>query len=105
MGDPVRPAEDPAVRHLPRLTFFAGLGLALSLPAAADEPAGPPPILKPAAPAAGQVRVRVPITGDPTTPYRVKAQIPRPKGKAGDPIEVVVGINTGARAVATTKMV
>lgn len=93
------------MRHLLRLTPPAA-GLLLALAAtAADEPAGPPPILKAATPPAGQVRVRVPITGDPQTPYRVRALIPRPKGKTGDPIEVVVGINTGARAIATTKMV
>jgi hypothetical protein len=93
------------VRHLPRLTTFAaGLAIALAV-SAADEPAGPPPILKPAAPPAGQVRVRIPITGDAATPYRIRAFVPRPKGATGEAIEIVVGINTGARAVATTKMV
>lgn len=93
------------MRHPIRLTTLAaGLGLALAA-TAADEPPGPPPYLKPATPPSGQVRVRVPITGDPQTPYRVRAFVARPKGKTGDPIEVVVGINTGARAVATSKMV
>lgn len=91
------------MRHPLRLAPLAALGLALA--AVADEPAGPPPFLKPAAAPSGQVRVRVPIEGGPTLPYRIRAFVPRPKGMTGEPIEIVVGINTGARAVATAKMV
>ena len=89
------------MRPLLRPTSFA-LGLAAALAAAAAD-APTPPILKPAATVPGTARVRIPITGDATTPYRIAARVPR-KGKTGDPVEIVVAINTGARAVATTKM-
>jgi hypothetical protein len=88
-----------------RLAAFAlAAGLAVAA-AAADDP--PAPILKAVVPPAGQARVRVPITGDPKTPYRIRAQVPKPgKGKAaGEPVEIVVGINTGKRTAATTAMV
>jgi hypothetical protein len=85
----------------------AALGLAAGLLAAAAAAEPPAPILKAVTPPGGQVRVRVPITGDPKTPYRIRGQVPRAgKGKAGGgPVDVVIGINTGKRAVATTKMV
>jgi len=90
------------MRPLLRPASFA-LGLAAALAAAAADAPAPPPILKPAAATPGTARVRIPITGDPSTPYRIAGRVPR-KGKSAEPVDVVVGINTGARAVATAKL-
>src|SRR5205823_3821605 len=59
-----RPGGPRPMRHLFRA---AALGLAVGLTLAATAADPPPPILKAVTPPAGQVRIRVPITGDPTT--------------------------------------
>jgi hypothetical protein len=80
------------MRTLSRLTLLAGLLAACAIGAAAAPPA---PLVKPVTPTGGGVRVRVPIIDDKvTTSSRMKALIPRPKGKKGETLEVKVLIDT-----------
>jgi hypothetical protein len=59
--------------------------------AAADDPA---PLVKPVTPTGSGVRVRVPVTQDEKTLAQFKAAIPKPKGKAGETIDIKVLIDT-----------
>jgi hypothetical protein len=72
-----------------RLPFC--LALAAATAAAAADPA---PLLKPVAPPAGQVRVRVPVAEDKTTFMQFKAVVPTPKGKDGKTAEAKVMLDT-----------
>jgi hypothetical protein len=76
---------------LSRLTPVACFFAACTLGAAADAPA---PLVKPVTPSANSVRLRVPVISDVQTSSKLKAQLPRPKGKKGEVIDVKVLIDT-----------
>ena len=89
-----------------RLTVTALLaaGFALALAARADDP--PTPILKPAAPAGGQLRVRLPLVGGDkkVLQFTTKGQVPKGKSKKADAVEITVSLGTTGRSAATGKM-
>lgn len=87
------------MRRLSRLAGFAAvLGSAALF--AAD---GPAPVLKPAAPPGGQLRVRVPLAEGKEKTLRLKARVADPR-KKGETIDVTASLHTLGRTMVSQKM-
>ena len=80
-----------------RLASCAAFLILASLSAMAAQPDAPGPLLKPVIPPKTSIRVRIPVIEQRNTTMQFKALIakgPKAKGKKGETIEVMVGVET-----------